>query len=97
MTDVAVTQEELERIARAICRGEECPEERWRDYIDAAKQVATLQPRPASSVRAEALEEAVKFMRHDGLCAIIGGYGYCSCGMEKAREALAEPARGEEG
>lgn len=32
--------------------------------------------------------EAAKHMRHDGLCAIIGGYGFCSCGMEEARDAL---------
>lgn len=48
--------------------------------------------------RIEALEAAsvaaVPFMRHDGLCAIIGGYGYCSCGMEAAR-ALLTPAQGE--
>lgn len=34
------------------------------------------------------LELAAGFMRHDPLCAIIGGYGYCSCGMELAKNQL---------
>ena len=35
------------------------------------------------------LGDADKFIRHTGLCGIVGGYGYCTCGMEEAREALA--------
>lgn len=22
------------------------------------------------------------FLRHNGLCAIVGGYGYCTCGLD---------------
>lgn len=36
----------------------------------------------------EALE---RYGKHDGLCAIVGGYGYCTCGYDAARAAL-EPA-----
>jgi hypothetical protein len=39
-------------------------------------------------------ERAKRFMRHDGLCGIVGGYGYCTCGMEEARDALTTPAQG---
>ena len=38
---------------------------------------------------ARLLGDADKFIRHTGLCGIVGGYGYCTCGMEEAREALA--------
>jgi hypothetical protein len=37
---------------------------------------------------ADAIDGLRKFVRHDGLCAIIGGYGYCSCGLEAALESL---------
>lgn len=30
----------------------------------------------------EAVEWFRKGGRHDGLCALIGGYGYCSCGLD---------------
>jgi hypothetical protein len=36
----------------------------------------------------ERFAKASKFMRHDGLCAIIGGYGYCSCGFDEAKAAI---------
>lgn len=29
-----------------------------------------------------------KYARHDGLCGIIGGYGYCTCGLDDARAKL---------
>ena len=32
-----------------------------------------------------------KYARHDGLCGIIGGYGYCTCGLDAARKALHDP------
>jgi len=39
--------------------------------------------------RAEALEKALnKYGKHDGLCGIVGGYGYCTCGFDDARAAL---------
>lgn len=60
--------------------------------------VAAVNALPSLLARIEALEAAsvaaVPFMRHDGLCAAVGGYGYCSCGMEPAR-ALLTPAQGE--
>ena len=36
-------------------------------------------------------ERAALFMRHDGLCGIVGGYRECTCGMEEARAALQSP------
>lgn len=43
----------------------------------------------AAHERIAALETAFeRHSRHDGLCAIIGGYGYCTCGLDKDRAAL---------
>ena len=40
---------------------------------------------------AEALEKALNsYGKHDGLCGIVGGYGYCTCGFDDARAALAK-------
>jgi hypothetical protein len=33
---------------------------------------------------------AFKFLRHDGLCAFIGGYGYCDCGLDAALANLGD-------
>jgi hypothetical protein len=41
-----------------------------------------------TSAPAEVVQAAAAFMKHNGLCGIVGGYGYCTCGMEKARESL---------
>jgi hypothetical protein len=39
--------------------------------------------------RVEALEKALnRYGKHDGLCGIVGGYGYCTCGFDDARAAL---------
>ena len=44
----------------------------------------------SQSDRSAVLEEVLlKYGRHDGLCARIGGYGYCSCGLE----AITDPIR----
>lgn len=43
----------------------------------------------AKAERVDALEAALrKHGKHDGLCARIGGYGYCSCGLEAELDAL---------
>lgn len=50
-------------------------------------------PQPPAGGDAGAVERAAGFMRHDGLCAAVGAYGYCDCGMEAAKAAaLAIPA-----
>jgi hypothetical protein len=40
-------------------------------------------------------EALIKYAKHDGMCARIGGYGYCGCGVEAAadgyRTAFPEP------
>lgn len=33
-------------------------------------------------------ERAIAFMRHSGLCGIVGGYGHCTCGLDKAEADL---------
>ena len=39
----------------------------------------------ALPARAVAVPESLrKFLRHDGLCGIVGGYGYCTCGLDAA-------------
>jgi hypothetical protein len=39
--------------------------------------------------RVGALEKALnRYGKHDGLCGIVGGYGYCTCGFDDARAAL---------
>lgn len=43
---------------------------------------ADIEARLASALAA--LDEVKAFTRHDGLCGIIGGYGYCTCGLEAA-------------
>jgi hypothetical protein len=43
----------------------------------------------AKDKRIAELEAIVeKYARHDGLCGIVGGYGYCTCGLDAARKAL---------
>jgi len=32
----------------------------------------------------ELVEALRPFLRHDGLCGIVGGYGYCTCGFDAA-------------
>lgn len=39
----------------------------------------------ASPVNVEGLR---KWLRHDGLCGIVGGYGYCTCGLDAALASL---------
>lgn len=61
------------------------------DKLDAHLNGAT--PKPPAGGDAGAVERAAGFMRHDGLCAAVGAYGYCDCGMEAAKAAaLALPA-----
>jgi len=38
----------------------------------------------------ELVEALERYGKHDGLCGIIGGYGYCTCGLDKARTALSK-------
>jgi len=33
---------------------------------------------------AELVEVLDRYSKHDGLCARVGGYGYCNCGLEDA-------------
>lgn len=35
---------------------------------------------------AELVELLDRYGKHDGLCARVGGYGYCNCGLEDALE-----------
>jgi hypothetical protein len=50
----------------------------------------------ASAARVQALESENtalrtindKFARHNGMCGIFGGYGYCTCGLDDARSTL---------
>jgi hypothetical protein len=43
----------------------------------------------AKDKRIAELEAIVeKYARHDGLCGIVGGYGYCACGLDAARKTL---------
>lgn len=49
----------------------------------------TLSHKDKPTVMGEAVSQrAAKFMRHDGLCALIVGYGFCSCGMEATKDEL---------
>jgi chromosome segregation ATPase len=44
----------------------------------------------AATARVAALEKALnRYGKHDGLCGIVGGYGYCTCGFDDAHAALA--------
>jgi predicted xylose isomerase-like sugar epimerase len=36
----------------------------------------------------EAIDRQSRYLRHEGLCGIVGGYGYCTCGLDDARTAL---------
>lgn len=60
------------------------PREAWRPSAVSA-DVAALR---------ENIAGLMHYSRHDGLCAMIGGYGYCTCGLEAkldaARAALAK-------
>lgn len=54
-----------------------------RNYRDAAaahdlamRQIDKLAARNAALDR---------YVRHDGLCGIVGGYGYCTCGLDVAK------------
>lgn len=58
-----------------------------RTAIIAAWNTRTPAPIAAGPSR-EAVERAVQFMRHDGLCGIVGGYGSCTCGRDEAEAAL---------
>jgi hypothetical protein len=37
-----------------------------------------------------------RFVRHDMLCGIVGGYGYCTCGLVEAKQALIDIGLGGE-
>lgn len=47
----------------------------------------------ALSGRVAAYEKIATFARHDALCGIIGGYGYCTCGLDDARHLLGQQVR----
>lgn len=51
-----------------------------------------------NAIDVEGLKALVKRrMRHDGLCGIVGGYGYCTCGMDADKAALLAHIAGEDG
>lgn len=70
--------------------------EDWRGVVrqadDAALIVAAVNSLPALIAKAERVDALMVALRnhgkHDGLCARIGGYGYCSCGLEAELDAL---------
>jgi hypothetical protein len=37
----------------------------------------------------EGVKALSQFVRHKELCAVIGGYGFCSCGLEAAQDIVA--------
>ena len=37
----------------------------------------------AIASRDKVIGELVKYARHYGLCGIVGGYGYCTCGLDE--------------
>jgi hypothetical protein len=76
----------------------------WQRAEDAEAEVRALHARAdAPPTLAEAMtvpevralfakrdDGAFKFLRHDGLCAFIGGYGYCDCGLDAALANLGD-------
>lgn len=42
-----------------------------------------------------AFDQLRPYLRHDGLCAAVGGYGFCSCGLEAAKERVTEFTKGD--
>lgn len=52
---------------------------------DAAAIETLTAERDAALARVAVLEP---YLKHDGLCGIVGGYGHCTCGLDAARKAL---------
>lgn len=44
-----------------------------------------------SRIREELIGKLRPWLKHDGLCALIGGYDHCTCGFEDAIATLQEP------
>jgi len=36
------------------------------------------------SLQEKQIERLREYARHNGLCGIVGGYGYCTCGLDAA-------------
>lgn len=61
-----------------------------KDGLWAKRKQALYDALAALPARGVGVPESLrKFLRHDGLCGIVGGYGYCTCGLEDALAALA--------
>lgn len=58
---------------------------------DVAGWIGSLPKAPLAEAVPDSLR---KYLRHDGLCGIIGGYGYCTCGLDAALRAIGEPRNG---
>jgi hypothetical protein len=58
-------------------------------------------PSASAGELVEGVKALSQFVRHKELCAVIGGYGFCSCGLEAAQNivaaALTEARAGENG
>jgi hypothetical protein len=91
---------EADKMAETLCEGRDGTQPNlmsaYRTGVRSmALAIKPLLARLATTPGGDLLEQAAKYMRHDGLCAIIGGYGYCSCGMEAARSAISPALDGE--
>ena len=67
-------------------------EERGRQNFLVINDLAAMKRRAlaAEAKLASVREKLERYGKHDGLCARIGGYGYCSCGLEEALSLLGE-------
>lgn len=50
--------------------------------LEACKKIDRLEAE--NKAQAEQIKELRKYVKHKDTCGIIGGYGYCNCGLEQA-------------
>jgi hypothetical protein len=94
---IEALQSELNEQARLNGIGSE-REARLESELENAKYAAKkysdelIAANKLSRSRLAKLESLQKYVRHDGLCAFVGGYGYCSCGLEPLTKTATQGA-----